>query len=384
MSKVLVNNLAPDVDSFIKENRNILNIERYIGKYIDKNNEVLYASAPLYRLYFTDNDRNFIFLSTGIKSNDISNLLKQIDEINAQWKVVSEPFNLLMTILIRELTKTNKTESAESLIMYLTLSLYSSLHYKYFNYLPNENCMNYTINNMNNKFLIKKYGVLYKALEHIALKNHETYVSDLIKGEDINIKDYIMNLRTRLNNFVKIICNEYMKNLKDKKYLNTEEDSMEEENYRQTTNISLEIENIITKTSNSFFSSETNLRFVRAAANKASVHADTLKAAIDAIKEKESDKILDLFRDILQIYFSNPSNTIDSMKTKNFVAYCLTIYGKSNIKDDNVINLKKLLNYFLSEYCNRYSDTEREATRVSYRKALFIYFVLQLNYSAIH
>ena len=38
MSKVLVNNLAPDVDSFIKENRNILNIEIFM-QFTDNNFE---------------------------------------------------------------------------------------------------------------------------------------------------------------------------------------------------------------------------------------------------------------------------------------------------------------------------------------------------------
>lgn len=383
MSKVFQSSLAPVIDNVISQNRNVLNIERNVSKYIDKNNEVLYAIGPLYRLYFTDADRETIFDMFGIKPKYIEDLVDKIDDVNSSWKIVSDPFNVIMTMIIRELTIKKKTETCELAIMYLTLSLYSSLHYKYYRYPPNENCMVYTINNMSNKFLIKKYGVLYKALEHIAMKSHETYEANLIKGEDLNIKDYVMNLRTRLNHFMQKITNEYMINYKNKKYLNTEDEVTDEEGYRKTTNISLEIENIVNKTSNRFFGSEIELRFLRAAANQTGCHPETLLRAIEEIRDKESDNVLQLIRYILQIYFSNPSNTLESLKTKQFVSYCLSLYSKSNIKDDNVIALKKLLDFFLNSYCNRYSDTEREATKVNYRKSLYIYFVLMTGNSAV-
>lgn len=385
MSTILKNNLESRINAFITNNANSNKVERYIAMYIDKNNEVLYASAPLYRLYFGDEERDFIFnLVPGITKQSITELVNKIEDINAAWQIVSDPFNLLMTNYIRCATIKKKENFKYSCIMYLTLSLYSSLHFKYYKYLPNENAMNYAINNnMSNKFLIKKYGVLYKALEHIAIKNHETYEADLIKGEDLNIKDYIMNLRTRLNNFMKTITDEYMKALKEKKYLNTEEDSNDEENYRQTTNISVQMESLIVKCSNKFFSNEINQKFVRSSAKYANVHPATLGAALDDIKENETENVNKLIGNILRVYLNNKNNTFESIASNRFISYCLQIYSKSNSKDPDILSLKKLLDYFLVNHCNRYSETEREATRGSYRKALYVYFLMHINECAV-
>ena len=384
-TSILKQELSPLINPIVADNKSNMQILRFIAKYIDKNNEILYASAPLYRLLFGDNERDYIFDLIGDNSKKkIEGLVDKTDAINSAWQIVSDPFNLLVTNFIRIATIKKKEDLKYNFIIFLTLSLYSSLHFKYYKYLPNESAMNYAINNnMSNKFLIKKYGVLYKALEHIAIKNHETYEADLIKGEDLNIKDYIMNLRTRLNNFMKIITDEYLKALKEKKYLNTEEDSNDEENYRQTTNISVQIEGLIVKASNRFFSTELNEKYIRSSAKFANVHPQTLIGAIESIKEKETTRVNNLIGTILRVYLNNKNNPFESIASNRFIPYCIQVYSKSNTKDEDILELKKILDYFLHNHCNRYSDTEREATRVSYRKALYVYFLMHINESAV-
>lgn len=382
MSTILKDSLHLRLQKTIKDPSKTNLIMRTVKVYIDKNNEALYSAGPNYRLFMSDEDRDFIFNSTSILDKEITDLLKKIDDIDEKWTIIS-PFNILSTMMIRESELSKNVNIKHLLIMSLTLSLYSSLQFKYFRFLPNPAIMDYTINNMTNKYLIKKYGVLYKALEHIAVKNHETYASDLIRGEDLDIKNYIMNLRTRLNNFMKIIANEYLKNAKDKKYLNTEQESREEENYVETSNISLQIEKLLLITDNKFYSTSINPKFIRIAADICNVHAPTLDMAMKALKNAEDRRISDLIRRILKIYLSNKANSFDSLKTRRMIPYCLQIYSKSNIKDQDVIEMKKLLDDFLMKYCNRYTETEREATRISYRKAVYVYFLLHLQSSVM-
>ena len=102
MSIILKQELEPKINKFILDSKNSNKIERYIARYIDKNNEILYASAPLYRLYFGDTERDFMLdLIEGIDKKLITELVDKIDDINAAWIVVSDPFNLLMTNYIR-------------------------------------------------------------------------------------------------------------------------------------------------------------------------------------------------------------------------------------------------------------------------------------------
>lgn len=382
MSTVLKDSLSLKINNSFKDNSNIVKIQRTIKNYIDQNSEILYDSGPNLRLFFSDEEREFVFDTTGIKSNEITELIKKIDDIDERWTIVT-PFNILITMMIRVSEMKKNTNLSNLMIMSLTLSLYSSLHFKYFKFLPNKQAMDYAINNMTNKYLIKKYGVLYKALEHIAMKNHETYASSLIKGNDIDIKNYIMNLRTRLNNFLKIITDEYLNSVRDKKYLNIESESRDEENYIETSNISLQMEKLVNLASNKFVSTNINSKFARVAANACTVHPGTLEMALRTLKENETYNVTDLIRRILKIYFLDKSNSFDSIKTNRFLPYMLKIYSKSNIKDEDIASMKKLLDQFLLKYCNRYTDTEREATRVSYRKALYIYMLLHVNASAM-
>lgn len=382
MSTILKDTLHPRLQRTIKDSSKCNLMMRTIKVYMDKNTEVLYASGPTYRLFMSDEDREFIFKNTGVSDKEINDLLKKIDDIDEKWTIIS-PFNILATMMIREAELSKNEKVKHLLIMSLTLSLYSSLQFKYFRFLPNKAIMDYTINNMTNKYLIKKYAVLYKAIEHIAMKNHETYTSDLIRGEDLDVKNYIMNLRTRLNNFMKIIANEYIKNSKEKKYLNTEQESRDEENYVETSNISLQIEKLLLLTDNKFYSSSINPRFVRIAADMCSVHGPTLDMAMKSLKDAEDRRVSDLIRRILKIYLANKANSFESLKTRRMIPYCLQVYSKSNIKDQDVIEMKKLLDDFLMKYCNRYTETEREATRVSYRKAVYVYFLLHLQSSVM-
>ena len=58
--------------------------------------------------------------------------------------------------------KRNKnTDLANYALMYLALSMYPSLHYKYFPFEPNPQIMDYTINNLSNRYKIKQLGTIW-------------------------------------------------------------------------------------------------------------------------------------------------------------------------------------------------------------------------------
>lgn len=382
MSNILKDSFNSRINLLLKDESKLRGMQRNIRLYIDRNNEVLYDNGPNLRLFFNDDERNIIMDSINTTDAEITNILKKIDDINEKWTIAA-PFNIASAMIIRGFEMKHNVEMTNLVIMYLSLNLYSSLQYKYFRFLPNKAAMDYTVNNMSNKYLIKKYAVMYKAIEHIAMKNHETYKKDLIRGEDLDIKNYIMNLRTRLNNFVQIIADEYLKVLSSKKYLNTEADNRDEENYVETTNISLKIEQLLIVCNNKFLSTNINPKFVRVAANHCTVHPPTLESALKLLKSNDTTNSLELMRRILKIYFSSKTNSFESLKTRAFVPYCLQIYSKSNVKDIDIIEMKKLLDEFLMKYCNRYTDTEREATRISYRKALYLYFLLHIQSCAM-
>ena len=135
--------------------------------------------------------------------------------------------------------------------------------------------------------------------------------------------------------------------------------------------------------SNKFYSTSINPKLSRVASSWSNVHGPTLEMALKTLKDAEDKRVTDLIRYILKIFFSNKANSLEAAKSRKFIQYLNQIYSKSNIRDEDVIAMKKLLDDFLSKYCDRYISTEREATKVMYRKALFYYFVLLINTTMI-
>jgi hypothetical protein len=382
--RTIIGNLERPIEIAFRDKDNNSKLLGYVKKYIDTNNEVLYANSPLHRLHFSDErDRKIVFQLSGVDTSYINDIIKKVDAIKSSWKIVNNPFNILMALVIRQYTIDKNKDMLNNALLYLTLSFYSSLHFKYFKFLPNENVMNYTINNLNNKFLFKQYGVIVKALIHTALKSHEKYEKELTRGTDVDIVNYLMFLNTRLNNLMKNFTNEYMKNSREKNYLNTEKDSHDEADYFETDNVSLAIARLTGQSTNKFYSSELNEKFIRVSAKWSDVSPVTLQQALLSIKEGEKSKVNLLIQSILQVYLIDGKNPVESIGSQKFIAYSISVYSKSNTKDANILTIKKLLDYFLKNNSNRYSETEREATRVSYRKALFMYMVLFIQSSQI-
>ena len=381
MSKALTETLYKEVTKNITKEKT-QKIMLYISNYIDKNSEVLSSNIPAYRLFFNDTDKLFIFSLLDLDPNIIDDYMEKVTEVKSNWKILNNSFNILSLELIRYYYITKNKQAMELVLMYEVLFLYSSLHYKFYPYLPNVNCMQYTYNRLSDKYLFRKYGVLSKALYATAEGNHEKYKNtNLINNDDKKFLDYLMNLRTRLNNQLKVFTNEYRKDQTSGNYLNTTEDSYDEEDFRMNDNVSGLVVGIINKACNNFFTSDIDYKILNTACGICKTEKIIVKNALKSIKDNEGEKIRKLFLSILQVYLRDKKNSLDSIGSQKFFAYCLSLYTKSNTKDDAIINIKNTLDEFLTKHCLRYAETEREATKSNYRKTIYIYFVLLLNYA---
>lgn len=381
MESILISSFSALIDTKISDKKNVDKINGYVTKYVDKNSEILYYNSPLYRLYFSDEaDRKIIYDIFDVTPKEVKEVTKKIPDVKSSWEVLNNPFNVFMTMLIRESCLKKDLKLMNNSLLYLSLSLYSSLHYKYYRFPPNENIMEYTINNVSNKYLFKQYGSVLKAIIHTIMKNHETYVSDLISHDDTKILKYLMNLRIRLNNLMQNFWKEYRHNHDTKKYLNHETESYDSENYHENDSLSLTITRISEHVSLKFFTSGINLKLLNLAAHMSQTDKNVLKNALESIKENEGEKVKEMISLIIQIYLGD-NNSVDSIISKKFAAESISIYSKSNTKDERLLRIKELLDYFLVNNCERYANTERTATKINYRKGLFIYFVMYIQYA---
>ena len=352
-----------------------------IRKFIDKNNEVLFDIGPTYRLYFSDDERDKLFPYLGIRKMQIIDIIKKDKTVDKTWYFMT-PFNLSLMLIIRYYMLKKETKKMENSIIYLALSLYSSLHARQFPYVPNENIMNYTINNLSNKFKLKN-STLIEAIKSTAMVSHETYKDYLKEGTDVLLNTYVLSLHTRLSGFIIKIATEFYKNQQEGNYLNLEEDDYSEENYHVNDNESFIITRLSDNVTTNIITKGVDHKLVKLSANMCGVSVNGLQKSLQDIIYKKDKEIKILSVLILQLYLDNKKNPPESIASKNFIDYCLQLYVKSNTNDENIIKLKALLDKWLTETSPLYLKTNRLATKNNLRKAVYMYLVFNIQQVSI-
>jgi hypothetical protein len=376
-SKIFITDLYPHAEKTLKTTSN--QYQNYIAKYIDSNNEVLFAQGPSKRLYFTDTDRDALYKAVGISPMTIKESIKKCDLIDASWKVLNEPFNLGAVLAIRYYQLNKEPKELEAAILFLSFSFYGLIQLKYFPYEPNENIMSYTINNLSNKFKIKQLGNMFKTIHSTAMTNHETYSKDIEKGTDILIKNYISSLITRLDGLIQKIANEFYDTKENGNYLNTEEDNYDAEEFYIADNSSFVITRLAESATLKTLTRGVDQNLVTLSANICGVSVTALRNALTAIIDKKDKDIKELYLLILQLYLMDGKHNPEAIKSRQFVNFCADIYIKSNTNDETIIKIKELLDEWLTLCSPNYVKTERVATKNNFRKATFYYFVFSLQ-----
>ena len=380
-SKVVYDAIYPNIEKYFKSHSNAFQLD--IRKYIDKNNETLFASGPTYRLYFTDDERDRIYSYIGMRKFQIEKIIKDDKRVEKSWYFF-RPFYVVCTLLIKYYKDNKMQKQMENTILYMALSIYSGRHAISFKYPPNENIMNYTINNLSNKYKIKQYGNLIESIKDTALVNYNTYAEYVEVATDVLINTFIMALHTRIAGYLNKIAEEYYKNQQEGNYLNLEQDDYSDENFKIADNDSFVIDRVSTAVTSKILSKGIDYRIVKLSANMSQVSVNGLQKSLQDIVNTKNQDINKLITLILQIYLSEEGNTAKSIGSKKFIDHCLQIYVKSNTNDKLIIDMKDILDKWLTECSPMYVKTNRVATKNNLRKACFLYFVLSIEQEVIH
>lgn len=354
----------------------------YISKYVDKNSEILFDNGISKRPYFGGEDINILYKITGTQEKDLKYYIKESRQTKQSWVIFNKPENWIMTLLIKYFMDKKDEKNLDKAIMYFALSFYPSIHYNAFpKGLPNENVMDYTINTLSNKYDIKRLGSLFKAMYKIAKNCHIKY-ADTLKDENIcdrYILEYIMYMRTRIKNFVIEIADKYYENLENKHYMNYDSENRSDNGFYEVDNISFVVERLAGKVTNEILSSSVDIRIAEMSAKICKVSTSSVKSAIHNIIQHESQNIKIFNTKILQEYLVVLGNEVYSIGSTKFINECDKMYSKSNTNNENIIVIKEILDRWLSQNCEKYIKVERAATKSSFRRAVFLYFVFVIQ-----
>ena len=185
---------------------------------------------------------------------------------------------------------------------------------------------------------------------------------------------------TRINNLLKNICNEFMKNYKSGNYIAYEDDDSDPENFKMSSSSSHTISNLSDKITMRLITDGPPIKLVTAAARNNKVSVNELRNYLNTmIRNENRDEIKELIEAILFIYLFDKKNKIEDINSNKFITYTITLYRKSNANDKNIHRIKEILDSWL-ERLDIYKKTQRLATINDFRRALYVFFVMCISY----
>lgn len=381
ITSVILANIYPKVEQAFTSKETQRKFSAIVASYVDRNVNRLSTAGPSKRTLFSDMERNKVYDLIDFDPKICKAIVKQSNYIKASWKIVNDPFNLVMMMILRY-AKLNKLDQINQLaVTYLTLSMYPSLHYKYFKFEPNEAIMQYTINNLSNKFKVKQVGNILQALVDTTALADKTYDKNIRHANDKELTDYINAYKTRLNSLIKKIRDAFEKDYRSGNYMNTERDNEDENDFKTSDSNSLLIQRIVDQVVLKLSVNGPDSRIVDISAKMNQVSVNETRNTLNQLTQNkdESINIRALCESILYLYLFNGENHVNDLNGSKFLTFCLAVYKKSNTNDENVIKVKSILDTWIDKYSETYRKTQRVATLNNFRRALYTFFVFTLQ-----
>lgn len=381
ITSVILANIYPKVEQAFTSKETQRKFSAIVASYVDRNVNRLSTAGPSKRTLFSDMERNKVYDLVNFDPKTCKVIVKQSNYIKASWKIVNDPFNLVMMMILRY-AKLNQLDQINQLaVTYLTLSMYPSLHYKYFKFEPNEAIMQYTINNLSNKFKVKQVGNILQALVDTTALADKTYDKNIRHANDKELTDYINAYKTRLNSLIKKIRDAFEKDYRSGNYMNTERDNEDENDFKTSDSNSLLIQRIVDQVVLKLSVNGPDSRIVDISAKMNQVSVNETRNTLNQLTQNkdESVNIRALCESILYLYLFNGENHVNDLNGSKFLTFCLAVYKKSNTNDENVIKVKSILDTWIEKYSETYRKTQRVATLNNFRRALYTFFVFTLQ-----
>lgn len=384
-TNVLVDKLYPVIEQALNKNDN--KFRDNIAKYINKNHNLIFDIGPYDRIYFGQMDIDNIFLSLGLKEEDIKSIISNCFFFDIPYNppCIKEPYVCALFMAIRYYLINNKRKNAELTAIFLCFSgkFYASIHGEFFKMFPPSkyrSVMDYVINTMlTSKFDIKDKGSLFGAIQSMVITYLNTYEKNIIDKDmdDDDCGKLVQQLRDRERSFMKNISKLYYEAYENKYYLNYETDNVDEEHFRLTTNDATMASRVTESTINYLTSNYVSLDICNKCKDS-NVKANEIKDIIESILG--DNKNLTDIRRVINIIICDfmREHTHGSLSSVEFISY--SIAAKPNSKDPYINELKTTILKWLDENSPNYRKRKsRKATAISYYRSILTYFVLIIS-----
>ena len=136
-----------------------------VGSFVNRNAAKLQAIGPVYLIPFTKNDEATFFNLFELDEQEVKAIVKEVTLIindKARWMLISQhPLYTVLFCAIRYYTIKKDSKGLNNVLIITALAFYPSIFSKYFPFEPDKNTMHYTIDNLSERYTIKKASTIF-------------------------------------------------------------------------------------------------------------------------------------------------------------------------------------------------------------------------------
>lgn len=390
LSHYFVEKVGKRVDKVLSDPAKVKEFNNLVRNYINRNITKLTKSGPCDMIPFTDLDHKqfqemfgFWYNITKTKETSPNEIREYIVEYSklAHAKItfwLNNSSQVLFYFVIRYFTMHPDPKSLNAALSIYTLCIYPVMFHKYFPLGVMEPIMQYTIDNLTEKFLIKKSKHLFDSLLQSIQASYRFHKNNFKNASDKNVADWISRIRNDQNSMLKKISNEYMKNWKDGKAARTTNEEYDSDTpiIDELENGTTAVQNIVQKVTLPIIEEGVDLVRAEAAAKMAQVSISDCRYFLTLIiTDSNADLIQKFIESILFLYIYEGKKTERDIRSTYFITWAASLFKKTNSKNPNINTINDILNTW-SENSGINKKFSRIASRINYKKAIFYYLIL--------
>ena len=380
---IIRDTIYPKVEKVLKTPEGVRKFSNLVSQFVNKNSSRLTTIGPMYLIPFTNNDKAMYYELFDVTEEEIVAHIKEITQkANAQsdWKLMrNNPIYTLLYCVIRYFTLTKDEKMLNSALIIMALAFYPSSFSKYFKFEPNPGVMHYTIDNLSKRFIIKKTNHIFGMLTYSIQGSWKFHEKDFHDGSDWEIIRFVQRIRNDQNSMLKKITNHYMENHKKGLSIYTQVDQYDDAVVVDNENDTNRVEAVTNKIVTQMLINGVDLKLCDFAGDATVVSKMELRNYLTKIQiDKNSREMERFIESILFLYLYDGKKTLSDINSKQFIAFALQLFKKTNSKNENIQNIKKTLDKW-GEESGIYGKFSRLATRVDYTKAIYLYFVTSIQ-----
>lgn len=384
-SHVMIENLYPKISDVLSTPVGDRKFKQYVGEFMDRNNDKLHTSGPVYMIPFGDIDKSHFFELFKVTNKEVTTLVTQVtDKIGStsDFKLLKgNPMFWIFYCCIRFYTLKKDQKGLNTALAIYALAAYPSVFSVFFKYGANEAVMQYTMDKLSEKYLMKQAGHLFGGL-YLSIKHSYEFLKPYMNdASDAEIIRFIQRIRNDQKSMLKNICDQYMKNHAQGLRVKLAKDSYDgiqlDVDSENDTSV---VETVSQKIVLPIIINGVDLKRVGQCKSLSGISMSDCRFYLSKIVTvKYTKEITDFVQAIIFLYLYDEKKQKEDINSSHFLVWSTELFRKTNSNNDNIRVIKETLDKWAEE-TGVHAKFKREASRINYKKAIFWYFILSIQY----